>query len=73
VALGCLAYGCLAYGCFLKRVDGEDFCKYHLGITDVKIVGECSKHGGQMKDKNGNLWEDKDIACIICAFEGLTK
>lgn len=25
-----MALGCLAYGCFLKRVDGEDFCRLHL-------------------------------------------
>jgi len=44
-----------------------------MGITiiDVKIVGECSKHGGNMKYKDGRKIEDKDIECIMCGFESL--
>lgn len=38
-------------------------------ITDVKVVGFCSKHGMEpMKDRNGNLIPDKDIWCINCNF-----
>ena len=39
-----------------------------MGITiiDVKIVGFCSKHGGNLLNKNGDVIPDKDIACIEC-------
>ncbi len=42
-----------------------------MGITiiDVKIVGACSKHGGNHKYKNGKKVLDKDISCIECSFE----
>ena len=42
-------------------------------ITDVKIVGLCLKHRGNEpapRNKYGELWNEKDIACISCAIVG---
>jgi hypothetical protein len=43
-----------------------------ITITDIKIVGLCSKHRKSDEDilrfKDGSIVEDKDIACIEEAF-----
>lgn len=39
-----------------------------IEIIDVKVVGNCSKHGKQMKDKYGKVIKDKDIWCFECDF-----
>ena len=43
-----------------------------LTITDVKIVGMCSKcrkEGDEiMKDKHGRIYRDDELACVGCAF-----
>ena len=45
-----------------------------LTITDVKIVGLCSKcrkehpESEVMKDKCGRIYEDKEISCVGCAL-----
>jgi hypothetical protein len=44
-----------------------------ITITDVKIVGLCSKHRSKedeiLRDKYGRVYEDSEISCIGCAFE----
>jgi len=39
-------------------------------ITDVKIVGACSKHSNKEhpvpKDKNGKVYTDDEIECVAC-------
>jgi len=41
-----------------------------IKITDVKVVGLCSKHRQPtdeiLKYKDGTIIQDKDIACIGC-------
>lgn len=37
-------------------------------IMDVKVVGECSKHGGKMVNKFGTPIRDKDICCLTCSL-----
>jgi len=45
-------------------------------ILNAKIIGLCSKHRENkeksiediLTDKNGNIVQDKDIACIQCEF-----
>jgi len=37
-------------------------------IIDVKVVGMCSKHGGNIRNKHGELTQDKDILCMECQF-----
>ncbi len=44
-----------------------------ITIVDVKIVGLCSKHrnsgegfDGVLRDKNGRIYEDKEIECLEC-------
>ncbi|OGC68333.1 hypothetical protein A2415_04595 [candidate division WWE3 bacterium RIFOXYC1_FULL_39_7] len=43
-----------------------------ITITDVKIVGVCSKHRKNndeiLKDINGKIYPDSDIYCIECSF-----
>lgn len=43
-----------------------------IKIIDVKIVGLCSKcrkEGDKiLKDKNGRVYEDKEIACLNAAL-----
>ena len=43
-----------------------------LTITDVKIVGMCSKHRKEgdevMKDKHGRIYRDDELSCIGCAI-----
>ena len=43
-----------------------------ITITEIKIVGVCSKcrkEGDEvLKDKNGKLYSDKEIACVSCAL-----
>ena len=43
-----------------------------ITITDVKIVGICSKHriptDEIQTDKTGRIYEDKEISCVACAL-----
>ena len=39
-------------------------------ITDIKIVGICSKHRKEgdeiMKDKDGRPYKDDELSCVSC-------
>ncbi len=37
-------------------------------IIEAKIVGSCSKHGGDVRNKYGERILNKDIFCIECSF-----
>ena len=43
-----------------------------ITITNVKIVGRCSKHrkkGDEIKtDCNGRVYEDEELSCIACSL-----
>ena len=43
-------------------------------ITDVKIVGVCSKCREEedeiLKDKSGRAYEDNELSCVGCALFG---
>jgi hypothetical protein len=44
-----------------------------ITITDVKVVGTCSEHGGDHRYKDGSKVTDKDISCIECSFKNYNK
>ncbi len=45
-----------------------------ITITDVKIVGSCSKHRKEgdeiLRDCNGRRYEDNELSCIACNING---
>jgi hypothetical protein len=43
-----------------------------ITITDIKVVGLCSKHRGKeepQKDIHGRVYRDDEICCIACDIE----